>query len=361
MRHSILSLILSLFTAGNNAESAIRPDEVVVFFPACGYFDESRDTWIIPVHGWIYEPETDSIKRAAALGLLRRAIGLDEHEAGTAIFKERARLFLVDNKRGKKIHIRLGSQIFLSDESEPNGHFRATLKIPVADARALLKGKSEGIGALTFEALARQGDDRRFTGSAQLIDSEGISVVSDIDDTIKITDVLNKKALLANTFLRDFQPVKGMAERYSAWAKAGASFHYVSASPWQLYSPLSNFMSREGFPDGAFHMKFFRTKDSSFFDLFARPDEFKPPIIESLLGTWPRRQFILVGDAGEKDPEIYGDIARRYPGRIAAIYIRLPGDTPADDGRFRKAFEGVPEGRWKIFRDPAVMTMPPGR
>jgi phosphatidate phosphatase APP1 len=44
--------------------------------------------------------------------------------------------------------------------------------------------------------------------------------------------------------------------------------------------------------------------------------------IRTLLETYPSLPFILIGDSGEADPEIYLKATQSYPGRIAAIYIR---------------------------------------
>ncbi|CAF2972434.1 unnamed protein product [Rotaria sp. Silwood2] len=64
--------------------------------------------------------------------------------------------------------------------------------------------------------------------------SHGVSIISDIDDTIKISKVLFIPSLLKNTFYDDFKPVNGMNELYQKWHKQKCQFHYVSASPWQL-------------------------------------------------------------------------------------------------------------------------------
>jgi phosphatidate phosphatase APP1 len=96
-------------------------------------------------------------------------------------------------------------------------------------------------------------DNRIFTGNLSFFDDAGIIVISDIDDTIKITQVHDRKATLRNTFLEPFRPVPGMADLYNSWAqKTGAQFCYVSASPWQLYSPLADFIRSNGFPAGVF-------------------------------------------------------------------------------------------------------------
>jgi len=90
----------------------------------------------------------------------------------------------------------------------------------------------------------------------RLIEAQGLSVISDIDDTIKLTQIPSgAKVVIRNTFFRDFQPVPAMARMYQAWPDA--AFHYISGSPWQLYRPLSEFLvgPAGGFPEGSFHMK----------------------------------------------------------------------------------------------------------
>ena len=107
-------------------------------------------------------------------------------------------------------------------------------------------------------------------------------------------------------------------------------------------------------------MKLFRAKDGSFFDLFADPRELKRSAIEPLLQARPRRRFIFVGDSGEQDPEIYGELAREYPKQVVAIFIRDAGGEKAAIPRFERAFKGLPKDRWRVFRDPAEILTPPG-
>jgi phosphatidate phosphatase APP1 len=58
--------------------------------------------------------------------------------------------------------------------------------------------------------------------------------------------------------------------------------------------------------------------------------EKKPARIQEVLDLHPRLRFVLIGDSGEKDPEIYAAIARANPGRILAIYIREVRLDPGD-------------------------------
>jgi hypothetical protein len=306
----------------------LKPDERVVFFPGIGQRSADGAHWEIEIRGWIFEPEA----RTALLPVFRTTLGLGQlDEAEEKIFRERARLFLVDNERDKRVSIWLAGEEHKLSKSGPNGHFTSRLRIlPAGVSRRL-----EFAG-----------------GQVHLLEPTGISVISDIDDTIKISEVADRRALLMNTFARPFQAVAGMAVLYKSWEKAGAQFHYVSASPWQLYPPLAEFQEANGFPTGTFHLKEFRWKDRSFFDLFDSPEKYKLGVIEPLLRRFPNRRFILVGDSGEKDPEIYGTLVRKYPKQIDRIFIRDVTGEAADTPRYRQAFQGVDVDRWTIFKEP---------
>ena len=189
-----------------------------------------------------------------------------------------------------------------------------------------------------------------------LVEEVGLSVISDIDDTVKVTQVADREKMLRNTFLRSYVAVPGMADLYRQWARRGATFHYISASPWQLYEPLYTFMEARGFPAGSFLLKTFYWKDSRFMSLFVDPMEYKLASIDPVLRLYPRRRFVLVGDSGEKDPEAYGELARRYPEQIVRILIRAVGGEARDLGRFREAFKDVPQDKWVVFTRPDEVT-----
>ena len=131
---------------------------------------------------------------------------------------------------------------------------------------------------------------------------------------------------------------------------------YVSGSPWQLYQPLSQFLGAEGFPAGSFHLKSFRLTDSSALEFFGSQEEYKSAVIEGIFADFPQRRFILVGDSGEQDPEVYGALAREHPEQVVWILIRDVGDAGRGAARFDAAFEGVPKARWKVFRNPDELT-----
>lgn len=366
-----LFLVASLAWAMRDKDDSdpIATDERVVFFPTAARRSADGKAWEVPIHGWIFEPEEDSLKRAMLLRLLRKALRLERDAAESTIFNKRARAFLVDNERGKRISIRIVSGAAQDQEAESGGQppFNAAAQASHVLERSGPNGHFHGVvsadGAATtgdrlqFRALTRPGDDRLFTGEALLLEDEGISVVSDIDDTIRISEVRDRQRLLRGIFCQEFQAVPGMAPLYSAWAARGAAFHYVSAAPWQLYEPLAGFLTDSDFPQGTFHMKSFRLKDRTVFNLFADADTIKRSAIEPLLARYPQRRFVLVGDSGERDPEIYGAIARAHPGRILAIFIRDVTGEPAEGERYRAAFGDLPAEMWRIFPEPNVIDL----
>ena len=104
--------------------------------------------------------------------------------------------------------------------------------------------------------------------------------------------------------------------KYKILEQKGISFHYLSASPWQLYPILNQAMEDAGFPQGSIDLKYFRWKDETFMNFLASPVKYKTERIESFLTKYPKRTVILIGDSGELDPEIYGHIARKHPTQI---------------------------------------------
>lgn len=343
----LLSLALFLPAGG----PTLRADEEVVFFPTYARQNGDKTHWLLHVHAWVFEPETNDSVRRATFDQFRQALGLKEEEARAALFRKRAWPFLADNERGRRVRIRIGAETFTLPASGADGHCRDTIRLT---AESLKRSRPAGNGDaawLPFRAVTRPGDTRKFEGKIRLVGAEGWTVVSDIDDTIKVSEVADKPALLRNTFLHEFRPVDGMAALYRRLEKDGAVFHYVSESPWQLYRPLAEFLKKEGFPEGTFHLKSFRWKDSSFFDLFTGPLDRKAKAIGPILEAFPRRKFVLVGDAGEKDPEAFGALARKYPTQVRRVLILDPAGSDRP-GRYAQAFRDVPRGVWQVFRDP---------
>lgn len=343
---SLLAALAAPFALASEPKS----DETVVFFPTTAALSWDGSRWTVPIHGWIYEPERHSIWRREVVEEVREQLNLEADSEDGRRCADRAALFVVDNEGGKKLRIRIAGHVETLGKSEGNGHFEATLSLDAAEVRRHAKDR-----VLPLEAVTSEGDPRHFRGRVLLPPQYGVSVISDIDDTIKVTEVRDRREFLRHTFVLPFEAVPGMAAAYAAWAEGGATFHYVSSSPWQLYEPLEQFTSQEGFPAGAYHLKHFGLKDSTVLDLFKSASETKPPIIRAILDRYPHHRFIFVGDSGEKDPEVYGLIARERPTQLLRVFIRRVDGADNRDERFTKAFAGIPAAKWTLFSDPSAL------
>ena len=163
---------------------------------------------------------------------------------------------------------------------------------------------------------------------------------------------------LSSTRLTSF--VAGMADLYQQWrAKhSHCTFHYLSGMPDQLYTLTQEFINTNNFPDGSFHMRHFDWRFSSVFKFLHSEATFNHKIsyLRFFLGNTVR-DYVLVGDSGEKDPEIYGTITREYPQRVRAIFIRAIKGEKLDDQRFITAFDGVARAKWQVFNDPQQLPL----
>ncbi len=156
-------------------------------------------------------------------------------------------------------------------------------------------------------------------------------VISDVDDTIIRTSATNVWKMVRITLLSTPEsrlPFKGVAAFYQALQRGvsgsgGNPVFYVSSSPWNLYDVLIRFMDVHGIPAGPLFLRDFGFTKEYF--LAAGHRRHKHARIARLLETYKELPFILIGDSGQRDPEIYAQIAQDYPGRIRAIYIRDVG------------------------------------
>lgn len=331
--------ILFLISAAQ-AGDMLQKDEEAIFYPvAAAARDDGQ--WEAPLRGWIFERKRDSTVERAMLRALRKSLPLPETALENPLFRERGGFFVVDNERGRRLNIRLGTQTFALAPSNAAGR--------IADRIVFSNKEGAETSSVSFQVEASS-----FSGIVLKVPAAGLSVISDIDDTIKISDVLDQPKLLARTFLEPYSAVPGMAEVYQTWQKEGAVFHYVSGSPSPLYPALAEFLRQAGMPLGTVTLRPFRPKSRELLSLSKPAGAFKIRAIEDLLRRFPQRQFILVGDSGEEDPETYGELARRHLPQIRFIAIRdVRNDVSSE--RFSKAFHSLPADRWTVFRHPNEM------
>ncbi len=176
-------------------------------------------------------------------------------------------------------------------------------------------------------------------------------VISDLDDTVMRTDVLNVLKMIRNTFLRNAYsrlPFEGVAAFYHALhagtRPAQNPIFYVSSSPWNLYDFIIDFYKIRGIPLGPVFLRDLGISPAGIGG--AGHSGHKTGYIQMLLDTYESLPFILIGDSGQKDAKIYKQIVQENPGRIAAIYIRDVGKV-----KLGNAVESIAEDVRKLGTD----------
>lgn len=347
----LITLALGAALFAPASASVLKTDEEILFFRTVATGATGQAKWDIPLRGWVFEPERNSLKRKLLLKAMAKVLGLPADSEELALFQSRADLFLVDSERNKDIKVRFGVGVHDLPRSDSGGMFGGSLKLTPWTLSAFPTWTR-------YTAELPAGDPRRFEGEVHVVAPGELGVVSDIDDTIKVTVVRDRKEMLRNTFLRPFKAVTGMSAAYEKWARAGATFHYVSGSPWALYPHLVRFMDESGFPSGSVHLKSLWKRGQVESEIEGSSVAHKLSNIEELFRSHPTRRFVMVGDSGEKDPEIYGELARRHPTRVRRILIRRAPLSDESDARYQAAFRGVPRELWSTFAEPAIPIAP---
>jgi len=173
-------------------------------------------------------------------------------------------------------------------------------------------------------------------------------VVSDIDDTVMISHssrTFRKLRLMLSKNALTRSPFEGVSGFYKALHEPvegnKRSIFYVSGSEWNLYDLVLDFLNAQGIPKGPLLLSDVKLK---LFSILKSGKKYKDKItrIKALFELYYQEDFILIGDSGQKDPEIYLKIANMYPSRVKAIYIRYIGNRK-HNRRLQKLFQEAGE------------------
>jgi phosphatidate phosphatase APP1 len=154
-------------------------------------------------------------------------------------------------------------------------------------------------------------------------------VISDIDDTVVATGVANKTKMISRMLLKSADSrvaFAGVAEFYQQLhaGRTGREDNpllYVSRGPWVIYETLEAFFKLHRFPGHP--VLFLREWGLRFRPPFVRRDyDHKIEMINELLAVSPDLPVVLIGDSGQHDPEMYGDVVKSWPGRVRLVLIR---------------------------------------
>jgi phosphatidate phosphatase APP1 len=183
-------------------------------------------------------------------------------------------------------------------------------------------------------------------------------VISDLDDTVIQSRVSNfllavRTIMLGNARTR--LPFPGVAALYQALEKGVDGkrlnpFYYVSSSPWNIHDLITQFLQLQAIPEGPICLRDWDVDVDALTS--SRLKRHKEPLIREIMDATDPLPFILIGDSSQKDPEIYAEIVRAYPGRIMAVYIRNVDPNPERSGSIQKLAEEIlKEGSSLVLAD----------
>ncbi len=226
---------------------------------------------------------------------------------------------------GAELEVRVGSNVF-EVTSDVEGYFQLETELP----RKLSGLKMNWTDVeITLKAPLYTSGEQGSTSDLLIPKNAAFGVISDIDDTILKTDVTSilKLKMLYLTFLKNARSRKAFNEVGAFYQslergpreKSTNPFFYVSNSPWNLYDLLEDFLNINDLPKGPILLRDFGIPYQT------TPLGYKGHKYEHtarILSTYPQLPFVLIGDSGENDADIYLDLSRDFPGQVRAIYIR---------------------------------------
>jgi Phosphatidate phosphatase APP1, catalytic domain len=326
-------------------DEGIGSDENVVFYPSVAKNPDDGSDCKIEVRGRISEERHLQEVTTIALTLagVPHAKGLAEflgqltnEEESVRLFKERVQQFVLDGESNEQFDIAIAGTSVKNHASDLQGFFgflKPWLTVPAASIKAQTQGNRNPWLSYTATSHNRK---RSFEGRSLLLGRHGVIVVSDIDDTIKASNVPEPRELIINTLFRPFRHTPGLPETYKAWAENDADFIYLTNSPYQLYEPLTKYLQGEGhYPAGAYYMRLVGLDDvkrniAERLAIDARVGTRENPKKHNLipiLQALPERKFVFIGDSTELDAEIYVDL---YQGKNFPIRFNAPTNGYAD-------------------------------
>jgi phosphatidate phosphatase APP1 len=254
---------------------------------------------------------------------------------------ERKKRDTPNSEDGRLRNMRRAWELMINDERK---HYPVVVRFVgrewqvTTDSEGYFRADVDGLDGLTAGWYVVTAQTESGLGESRVLKVPSDSthgVISDVDDTILVTEVNSKRRMLANTFLYNSMQrkvVPGVVEFYRSLAGANpqadnAPIVFLSASPRQLHTSIEAYLVHNDFPRGVLITK--RVTDDRTSEPLTDQVRYKTAKIESILTTLPHVRFTLVGDDGEYDPEIYADIQGRFPDRISSVWIRRVNPDPA--------------------------------
>ncbi|KAI1826827.1 hypothetical protein F4861DRAFT_16957 [Xylaria intraflava] len=314
-----------------------------------GYANWTDSGWNVRVHGNIYkqpnvtQKKLDDLANKFLIGVDIDELPKDQQDQARNVT---ASIFVVQqdnvsvivnfendvnarpNASGGIVNARGGAQtVDFPYRTTPQGDFDAWLPLRNTtgpDGGHLIAGNStDQIQALN---LYVNGTD---TGNATsyLVPPAGFTIVSDIDDILRITKIYDPKEGLLNSFARPYVPWENMPEIYANWSTSinNSHFHYLTTTPEQITRNYMDFIYKT-YPLGSFD-----TRPLNFSDVSATLS-IRRALLDKIFQTYPTRKFVLMGDTTNSDVmKDYPQLVRDYPGQVQCIFLRNTTATDSTD------------------------------
>lgn len=186
--------------------------------------------------------------------------------------------------------------------------------------------------------------------SAYLVPTEGLTIISDIDDILRVTKIYEPTQGLLNSFARPFTPWMNMPEIYANWSASipNFHFHYLTTTPEQVTANYMNFIYNN-YPLGSFD-----TRPLNFSDVDATLS-IRKFLLDKVFQTYPKRKFILIADTSNSDVmKDYPAMVTDYPNQVQCIFLRNTSSTDSGD-KFpynTDGFAGINQETYMFFNVP---------
>ncbi|KAI0602322.1 hypothetical protein F4775DRAFT_581673 [Biscogniauxia sp. FL1348] len=334
-----------------------------------GYANWTEQGWNVRVHGNVYkQPNISQEKLDDLADIFLIGTSIDELQPNeqTQARNLTASIFVVQqgdlnvtinfvndvnvrpNASGGVINAEGGAQsIQLPYETTPEGDFDAFIILQNttgSNGGHLVAGNAtNSIQALNMYANGTLSGN----ATAYLVPPTGFTIISDIDDILRITKIYEPKEGLLNSFARPFTPWENMPEIYANWSASidDFHFHYLTTTPEQVTRNYMEFIYKT-YPLGSFD-----TRPLNFSDVSATLS-IRKFLLEKIFQTFPQRKFVLMGDTTNSDVmKDYPQLVRDFPGQVQCIFLRNTSAT--DDGDLfpydTSGFEGLNQTQYMFF------------
>lgn len=238
--------------------------------------------------------------------------------------RERMALFIARQIAHARVNVEIGaavagvsSLVRTSVVTDANGFFDAEVEVPYEPATVQVSAQADSSVCASQDVC--------------VVASRGLAVISDIDDTVKLTGVTgDKRELMRRLLVGDVAlwTLPAVVAWYRQLGTRGVTFHYVLNLPWQLFALINEYFATVRLPPGSVHLK--QYTGNIVLVLMEPLSSRKRTALMRLVADFPNKRFVCVGDLGERDCEAYAELAAAWPGRVRCIYIRVVPDSLLD-------------------------------